>query len=172
MNEKGERMASFGFSADEVFKIGMEVELNGKAFYQAALDVCGDQEPRATIEYLRDEEDKHYASFAEMRDKLPAEAKSESVFDPGGEMAAYLKALADSRVFTDETQAADIARKCGSAQELLHVALRFEKDSVLMFQALKEGTKAEWGRDKIDFLIEAEKDHIRKINAILEKLGS
>ncbi|NOZ21883.1 MAG: rubrerythrin [Planctomycetes bacterium] len=162
---------SIGFSADEVFKIGMEVELNGKAFYDAALGLCEDEEPKETIKHLRDEEGKHYASFAKMRDQLPPEAKAETVFDPDGQMAAYLKALADSRVFTSESQAADIARNCRSAREILQVALRFEKDSVLMFQALKEGTKPEWGQEKIDYLIGAEMEHIRKINALLEKLA-
>ncbi|MEW6356490.1 MAG: hypothetical protein AB1696_09200 [Planctomycetota bacterium] len=163
---------SIGFSADEVFKIGMEVELNGEAFYDAALELCKARETKKTIKYLRDEEQKHYATFALMRDQLPAAARAATVFDPDGQMAAYLKALADSRVFTNENQAADIARKCKSPEEVLQVALRFEKDSVLMFQAMKEGTKPEWGQDKIDLLVEAEKEHIRRINALLAKTGS
>jgi len=158
------------FNADEVFKIGMEVELNGRAFYQAAVDGCTDDGPKKVLEYLRDEEDKHYASFSKMRDELPEGARHDTVFDPDGEMALYLKALADSRVFTTETEAVEVAKACRTPRDVFQAALRFEKDSVLLFETMKETTKPEWGQDKIGLLIEAEKEHIRKISTAMANL--
>jgi rubrerythrin len=158
------------FSADEIFKIGMEIELNGKTFYDTAAGACEDPDAKQVMEYLRDEEQKHYDSFSTMREALPEGAKTETVFDPDGQMGMYLKALADSRVFTSETQASDLAKTCNAPAEVFQVALRFEKDSVLLFQTMKEATKPEWGQDKIDLLIEAEKEHIRKISEALAKL--
>ena len=81
------------FSADEVFRIGMEVELNGKTFYDQAALQSKSNEAKGVLEYLRDQEDSHYALFSTMRDKLPEGAKADTVFDPDGEMSAYLKAL-------------------------------------------------------------------------------
>ena len=158
------------FNADEVFRIGMEVELNGKAFYDEASAVCDALELKVILEFLRDEEQKHYDAFGAMREKLPAGASEESVYDPEGEMGAYLKALADSRVFTSETQAAEAARSCETEEDILRMAVRFEKDSVLMFEAMKGLTKAEWGKEKIEWLIEQEKDHVRKVSGALAAL--
>lgn len=159
-----------GFNADEIFRIGMEIELNGKAFYQAAVESSVDKEAKAIFEYLRDEEAKHYDIFAKMRGSLPEGAKAQTVFDPDDEVTLYVKALADSRVFTTESEAARLAKSCKTPVEALRAALQFEKDSILLFQSMKTVTKAEWGKEKIDDLIDQEKGHIRKIAAILGRL--
>ena len=158
------------YNADEIFRIGMEVEENGEAFYAAAAEVETDEEAKAMMEYLRDQEAAHRRIFAEMREQLPANAKPEGVYDPDGQMAAYLEAIAHSHVFTDQTQAADLARECEAAVDVLNVALQFEKDTVLLFQTMKDMTKPEWGRDRIDGLVSAEQGHVRDIAAMLAKL--
>lgn len=163
------------FNADEVFKIGMEVELNGKVFYDEASRVCDSAKLRGILEVLRDQEQAHYETFSKMREDLPSEAAEENVYDPDGQAAAYLKALADSHVFTSETQAADLARQCKDESELLRVALRLEKDTVLMFGTMKDLTRAEWGKAHIDRLIAAEQEHVRQIAGALsaiENLGA
>jgi rubrerythrin len=159
-----------GFNADEIFRIGMEIELNGKAFYQAAVESSVDKEAKAIFEYLRDEEAKHYDIFSKMRGKLPEGAKAQTVFDPDDEMALYIKALADSRVFTTESEAARVAKSCKTPVEVLRAAFQFEKDTILLFESMKKVTKVEWGQEKIDDLIDEEKGHIRKISAILSKI--
>jgi rubrerythrin len=105
-----------------------------------------------------------------MRKSLPEGAKAETVFDPDDEMAQYIKALADSRVFTNESEAAKYAKACRSPAEVLRAALQFEKDTILLFEMMKKATKPEWGQAKIDDLIEEEKGHIRKISAMLSKI--
>jgi len=157
------------FSADEIFRIGMEIELNGKAFYETAAALCKESSAKEVLEYLRDAEQQHYDAFSAMRDALPAAAKSETVFDPDGEAAMYLKALADSRIFTDMKQAVALAKKCKAPADVFEVALRFEKDSVVLFETMKQGTKPEWGQDKINFLIDAEKEHVVRIFGALQK---
>lgn len=159
------------FSADEIFKLGMEIELNGKAFYQAAADRCSDKEAKAAIEYLRDEEGKHYETFSKMREQLPPSAKEKTVFDPDDETTQYIKALADSRVFTNQSEAVQRAKSCTTTAEILRTALGFEKDTILLFETMKKATKEKWGQKEIDRLIEEEKVHIRKISAALSKLS-
>lgn len=163
---------SIRFNADEVFEIGMAVELNGKTFYDEASRLCETPEVRGVLEILRDQEQEHYEAFAAMREKLPPDAALQAVFDPNDESGAYLKALADSHVFTSQTQAGDVARECENERDILRLALRFEKDSVLVFQTMKELTKAEWGGDRIDWLIEAEKEHVRQIAGVLAALDN
>jgi len=159
------------FSADEIFRIGMDVELNGKAFYEAAMEQSETEDAKAMFKHLRDEEVSHYELFSKMRDELPPKAKTETVFDPDGQMSAYLKALADSRVFTNETEAAEVAKNCKTAAEVIRIAMGFEKDSVLMFQAMKEMTRSDLGKDKIDQLIESEKEHIATLSKLLKQQG-
>jgi len=161
---------SLHFNADEVFRIGMEVELNGKAFYDEASKRCESDTLRPILELLRDEEQKHYEAFAAMREKLPTQAAEQTVFDPDGQMGAYLKALADSHVFTSATHAADLARQCENEIELLGLALQFEKDSVLMFQTMKELTRADLGQKQIEWLIGEEQEHVRKIAGVLNTI--
>lgn len=161
---------SMAFNADEIFQIGMEVELNGQAFYEASAALCKDQGAKAMLTLLGEQEETHYRVFSRMRDQLPESAHPQSVYDPDGQMGSYLEALADSRVFTNETQAHDVAKSCQSPVDVLDVALRFEKDSVLMFQTMQEMTRDEWGKDKIDGLINAEQEHIRLISSMKGKL--
>jgi len=158
------------FNADEIFRIGMEIELNGMAFYRAAAESCIDKEAKSIMEFLGNEEAKHHQIFSAMRGKLPEGAKGQTVFDPDDEMALYVKALADSRVFTNESEAAKLAKSCKTPVEVLRAALQFEKDTILLFESMKKATKPEWGQSKIDGLIEEEKGHIRKIAAIISKL--
>lgn len=159
------------FNADEIFRIGMEIELNGRAFYQAAAETCVDKEAKSVLEFLRDEEGKHYGIFASMKKDLPAEAKDQTVFDPDNEMALYIKALADSRVFVNESEAAKLAKSCKAPLEVLRAALQFEKDTILLFEMMKKAARPEWGQAKIDGLMEEERGHIRKITSIMSKLN-
>ena len=160
------------FNAEEIFKIGLQIELNGKAFYHAAAAGCKSDEVQKLILKLRDQEDMHYRVFSEMLEALPAEAKAEDLYDPDGQSAAYLGAIAGSHIFTSEMQAADLAKQCETEAEVIHTAIRFEKDSVLLFESMKEVTKPEWGQDKINGLIDAEKHHVRQLSAELAKLTS
>ena len=161
---------SMQYNAGEVFQIGMDVELNGQAFYAAAAAGCKDADAEAMLERLGRQEEAHYKTFSRMREQLPEGADPAAVYDPDGQMQAYLHALADSRVFTSETEAAQVARDCASALDVLKVAMQFEKDSVLMFETMREMTRAEWGQEKIDGLIDAEKGHIRMISAMMATL--
>ena len=155
------------FNANEIFRIGMEIELNGKTFYQTAAGACKDKDAKAVLEYLRDEEMKHYHTFSRLREDMPQGARTQTVFDPDGQLAMYLKALADTRIFTNETGASNVARKCKTTADVFKAALQFEKDSVLMFQAMKDMTRPEWGQEQIDLLIAAEQEHVRRISAAL-----
>ena len=161
---------SIAFNADEVFQIGMEVELNGQAFYEAAAARSSEEQPKEVLLGLAEQEAVDHRVFSRMRGRLPAEAQPTAVYDPDGQMGSYLKALADSRVFTNATQAGDVAHNCETAVDVLDVALQFEKDSVLMFQAMKEMTRPDWGKDKIDGLIRAEEGHIRQISSMKTRL--
>ncbi|GAI46792.1 unnamed protein product, partial [marine sediment metagenome] len=55
-----------------------------------------------------------------------------------GEYSAYLQALVDSAVFTDDFVTSEMATKANSDIEALELAISAEKDSILFYYGIKE----------------------------------
>lgn len=162
---------SYSFNADEIFGIGIEIEKNGKAFYDAvALRLAGTDAGRVFAE-LSSWETKHVELFDGMRKALPEDARRGDVFDPASEMAAYVKDAADNHVFIKNKDIASLAASAADAAEAFDIALTFEKDSVVFYTAMKKLVPEHLGRDKVDFLIEEEVRHVAILNREKAKLG-
>ena len=93
---------SYDFNADEVFEMAEQLERNGGKFYRSAAENADNSENRSFLLELAKMEDQHEKTFKAMRAELPAKAKESKVFDPQGEAALYLRALADTRVFFEK----------------------------------------------------------------------
>ncbi len=158
---------SYDFSADEIFAMAEEIEMNGARFYRdaAAKVACG--ESKALLVSLATMEDEHLASFTGMRKKLPTAEKQSTVFDPEGESALYLKSLADARVFTpamDPAKTAPNACSDGALLEILQYAVGREKDSIAFYLGLRELASTDEGRCRVDEIIKEEMNHVRLLN--------
>ncbi len=151
---------ALGFNAREVFDIGVQIEVNGKAFYEAAAKKVADSRNRAFFTELADWEAQHVQLFTELRDKLPTSAGSAQVFDPEGEAATYLKATADSHVFVTNRDVLALVAGCRGPAEILDLAITFEKDSVVYYTTMKQAVSPKFGQDRIDRLINEEIRHI------------
>ena len=93
---------SYDFNADDIFEMAEQMERNGATFYRKAAE--GDIDP-ANKEFLlglAEMEVAHEKTFKAMRTELAAQEKAATVFDPQGEAALYLRALADTRVFYEK----------------------------------------------------------------------
>ncbi|MCP4672225.1 MAG: rubrerythrin, partial [Desulfobacula sp.] len=106
-------------------------------------------------------EDDHVVTFLNMQKELTKEKIMAAGFDPEDENLAYLKALADTRVFFKKEQPDD------SFQSILTTAIQTEKDSIAFYLGMKELVPAKLGQAKIDDIIKEEMSHIR---IIAEKL--
>ena len=109
-------------------------------------------------------EDQHEKTFADLRSKLTASEKAQTVFDPEGETVRYLKALADSKVFFEKTIDTD------SMEGILKEAITAEKDSILFYLGLKDAVPEALGKDKIDAVIKEEMSHINLLTRELVAL--
>lgn len=156
---------SYYMNADEIFQVGVEIETNGKAFYEAAAAAAAEPGVRALCRELAGWEAKHIELFASLRRALPATAREGQVFDPDSEEQAYVKAAADSHVFVKNKDVAALAAGCRTGRELLDVAIGFEKDSVVFYAAMKALVPPELAAQSIDALVEEELKHV----AILTK---
>jgi rubrerythrin len=153
-------MMSYYFNADEIFQIGVQIERNGKAFYEAAAERAAEPAVQSLCRELATWESKHVELFETLRGNLPPEAREGSAFDPNSEEGSYLKATADSHVFLKNRDPAALASDRASAVDLLDIAITFEKDSVVFYSAMKNAVARHLGSEKIDALIEEELRHI------------
>lgn len=155
---------SYDFSADEIFEMAEQLERNGAAFYRNAAEAISDDAAKELLNRLAAMEDDHEKTFADMRRELTAAEKGATVFDPEGDAVAYLKALADTRVFFEKEI------DTGSMKEILKSAIEAEKDSIVFYLGMKEAVPEKMGKNRLDAIIKEEMGHIRLLSKELTAL--
>jgi len=149
---------SYDFNADDVFEMAEQIERNGAAFYRQAAEDIPDPDAEAFLLDLAAMEDNHENTFAEMRKKLTEKEKAATVFDPEGEAAGYLKALADTRIFFEKEI------DTSSLQAILKAAILAEKDSIVFYLGMKDLVPDELGQSRLDGIIKEEMSHINLLS--------
>ncbi len=149
------------FNVNDIFEIAVKIEENGAAFYRDAAKKINDENHKKFLLDLAAMEDDHVVTFSDMQKELKGQEAMTTGFDPGDENIAYLKALADTRVFFKKEHPDD------SFQSILGIAIQTEKDSIAFYLGMKELIPAKFGQAKIDDIIKEEMSHIR---IIAEKL--
>ncbi len=160
----------YGFNADEVFQMAIEIEENGKNFYEKAEKLVDDAAVKDLFHYLGIEEEKHKKKFTELKESIPAKEKESSVHDPGNEMNQYLKMMADMHVFRKTEEVSGRLRGIKNAEEALKMAIEFEKDSVIFFLSMQDAALREEGKKLIGQLVKEEQEHLRKLSVMLRKI--
>lgn len=158
------------FNADEIFAMAQQLELNANAFYKRAASMATSAGTAALLEELAKWELTHFDAFAELRKQLGSEMKEEMVFDPEHETGLYLKAIADGHVFDMRKDVKDILKGGESMEEILKIALKMEKDSIIFYLGLKEMVPEGSGRTRVNHIIHEEMRHISFINRELTTL--
>ncbi|MHC4459664.1 MAG: ferritin-like domain-containing protein, partial [Planctomycetota bacterium] len=115
----------YDFSADDVFAMAEQMEINGEKFYRKAADSVNEQTNKDLLIRLADMEVNHGRIFKALRSELSAKEKETTVFDPQGEAALYLRALVDTRVFFEKEM--DVS----SLEKIFKAALEAEKDAIV-----------------------------------------
>jgi len=159
------------FNAREIFDIGVQIEVNGKAFYEAAAKKVAETAMKEFFLELAEWENTHIRLFGELRDALPKAAGNAPIFDPNDEAALYLQATADSHVFVKNKDMVGLVAGCTSPIDILDVAMTFEKDSVVYYTTMKKVVTKDLGQDKVDRLIDEEIKHIGLLSQRRAKLA-
>ena len=148
----------YDFNADDIFEMAEQLERNGATFYRTAADSVDNQNAKTFLLKLAAMEEDHEKTFADMRSQLTGEESASTVFDPQGEATAYLKALADTRVFFEkEIDASDM-------QTILKDAITAEKDSIVFYLGMRDAVPEALGRHRLDDIIKQEMGHIRLLS--------
>lgn len=151
---------SIFFNADEIFQMGLQIETNGKAFYETIAQSGPDASVQKLFSDLATWESEHIRFFTRLKESLPDAARRGASFDPGQDLLLYLQATADSHVFLKNRDIHELASRCKTVLEALDLAIAFEKDSVVFYITMKKITPQEYGGKEIDLLIEEEIGHI------------
>jgi len=149
---------SYDFNADDVFGMAEQIERNGAVFYRKAAADINDPDAKKFLADLAAMEDSHEKTFSAMRKKLTEAEKTSTVFDPEGEAAAYLKALADTRIFFEK----EIDTR--SLQAILKAAILAEKDSIVFYLGMKDLVPESLGQSRLDGIIKEEMSHINLLS--------
>jgi rubrerythrin len=103
-------------------------------------------------------EDDHEKTFAKMRKQLSEAEQKATVFDPDGQAASYLKALADTRIFFEKEI------DTSSMQAILKAAILAEKDSIVFYLGMKDIVPETLGQSHLDKIIKEEMNHINMLS--------
>jgi rubrerythrin len=154
----------YDFTADDVFEMAEELERNGAKFYGDAAQNADNPEYKKLLVGLAEMEVEHEKTFVNLRSQLSGNEKALTAFDPQNESALYLKALADTKVFFEKK--IDFS----SMKSVLKAAILAEKDSIVFYLGMKEMVPEQYGKDKLDKIIEEEMDHIKILSKELVAL--
>jgi rubrerythrin len=165
---------TFDFNADEIFKMAEQIEINGANFYRKMADNISELSIRRLFLDLAAMEDIHKKVFSELRANLSDQDRESTVFDPEGESAQYLRALADLRVFAQDVEdrftIPDGLTDTEKYRKVFWAAIGREKESIVFYLGLKGLVPEKLGKDKIDDIIQEEMNHLRILSNKLSSL--
>jgi hypothetical protein len=109
-------------------------------------------------------------TFEKIKPPLSAAEKTATVFDPLGESAQYLTAMADMHGGEGSPSAADALTGQESIVEIIDIAIGLEKESILFYLGLIDLVPPKLGQDKLYNIISEERRHIIQLNGFRKKL--
>ena len=154
------------FSGSEIIEMGIQIEKNGKNFYDALVEKVKDDKAKEVFKYLAAEEAKHIAAFQNILDSVKKYEPPESY---PGEYFAYMNALAGDYVFTRKDAGAEFARNAKNDKEACNFGIKFEKESVIFYEHIKEAVP-ENEHKIIDELILQELGHLKRLYKLKEEM--
>jgi rubrerythrin len=148
------------FQVNEVVSIAVEIEKRGEAFYLKMAEKAKDGRVKDTLKFLAGEEVKHQTTFSQLLAKL------EPLKIPAGELESdywsYVNDLVDSHFLFDSSENQRLISGADSDQEMVRLAMGFEKESILFFTEMKGLVPAEHAKT-VDACIQEERTHLRKL---------
>lgn len=147
------------FAGSEVVEIGIQIEKNGRDFYEALLAQAKSEKARGIFKYLAEEEAKHIEVF---RGILNSVSKYEPPGLDADEYTAYMNALASENVFTQKDKGKEIARAAKSDKQAIDIGIQAEKDSIVFYEGMKKAVP-DYGSKIIEEVILQEQGHLKQL---------
>jgi rubrerythrin len=150
----------------DFLKFAIEIEKNGRTFYESVAKKAQNQEARSVFVQLAEREKEHEKTFRDMLDRL---GRYEPAQKYPAEHFQYIRDLADSSIFTAERVNTLLSKKAIADIEAMESGIGFEKDSVLFYSEVR-GMLPRQEQQVIDMIINEEKKHLSELTYMANKL--
>ena len=150
------------FSIRDIIDLAIQIEENAEKVYRKASGKISNPSLVSVLQRLADEEIEHAKWFSELKQKV-----SKMVDDPQlAEMGKrILLGLLGDESFS--LKDADFS-KMDRIEDLLRLAIEFERDTVLFYEMIRPFLKTRETLDHLDEIIEEENSHIRSLQDSLD----
>jgi rubrerythrin len=154
------------YSINEIIEIAVQVERNGYKYYaEAAQRKDLPPEGKQLLMKLRDDEILHEKTFKDLRsDEELLELKKTKDWDI---VTEYLEAIGTAHIFLDEEASIKMATNAKSFEEIIENAIRFEKDTIMLYHTLSRTLSSKKAIDIIHRIIREEMQHVLWLKGIL-----
>lgn len=150
----------------EFLELAIEIERNGRSFYESMASLGKAKEVRGTFRQLAGREREHEKIFRDMLDRLGGYRPAQSY---SGEHYQYIKGIADSAIFSGESVKSALAKEVLTDIEAVETGIGFEKDSILFYSETR-GMVPKPDQEIIDMIVSEEKKHLSELAYIANKL--
>ena len=152
----------------EVLDIAQQIERNGVAFYEKAIELFDKPTPRVIFHTLAQRELEHEKIFAEMKEGLIGRgigAVDET--EAGGSLSS--KSMAGLAVFGISRNPAEQLTGKETVAEIIRLAIENEKNSVVFYTGLKDFVADEVSERTIAGIMREEMRHVRMLSESLKQ---
>jgi rubrerythrin len=143
------------FTLSEVYNLGIGIEKNGEKFYRDALKQAWSAPIADMLKLLAEEEVKHIDFFVRRMDAVKQKRENPFLDEMG---TSVLKDILGNQTFS--LKEADIS-KIKSINELVALAIDFEKDTILFYEMIGSLITDERVRRELEEIIEEEERHVK-----------
>jgi rubrerythrin len=151
------------FSLAEVYELGIRIERNGEKFYRDALKQAWSKPLADMLNRLAEEEVKHVDFFVKRMDALKQKRENPFLDEMGTSM---LKDILGNQTFSlNDTDVSKIK----SVEELVALAIEFEKDTILFYEMIGSFMTEEEARRELEEIIKEEQRHVKLFESYGDK---
>lgn len=133
------------------------IEEEGVAFYESLAAHTGDQKVKKLAELMA--EKVHQRGFEKLSQAIEKRRKPKSSDKITADFRRYVLGLIDHRIFLSPEQATTLARNVTDVKDAVDMAIRFEKENILLLHECKEIAGGATQK-LIQSIIEEEKRHV------------
>jgi len=151
------------FSISEIFDLAVRIEKNGENFYRDALKKISNPILLSLLQRLADEEVKHREWFANKRETVKVKSDDLQLDEMGSTILQDI--LGDQSFSLKEADPSKIDK----VEELLQLAVEFEKDTILFYEMIKAFIEDAEALGHLEEIIEEENRHIHLLQDFQDK---
>ena len=147
------------------------IEQEGVAFYRSLAEHTPNEKVRKLAETMARVERRHQVRFEKLSETMDKRTKPRPTDKMTASLRDYLLALIDHRIFSSPEQAAIVAKNISDENEAVDMAIRFEKENILLLLEAREIVRGE-ARKLIETFVGQEKNHVRSLEKMRRQLAN